>query len=122
MELFYDERDDKSHEARGSQILYWLDDLGGKPLSEARPDDVGFLFAGARPIDDYEILVDRLPLLRDRPEERERLLRLDSVWDAISSAAVCVTTPKTWRLPAILGFQNSGTQRCQETFLICFSQ
>ena len=27
MQLYYDERDDKFHEARGSQILYWLDDL-----------------------------------------------------------------------------------------------
>ena len=36
MHLFYDERDDKFHEARGSQILYWLDDLGAEPLSEAQ--------------------------------------------------------------------------------------
>jgi hypothetical protein len=42
MHLFYDERDDKFHEARGSHILYWLDDLGGKPLTEARREDEGF--------------------------------------------------------------------------------
>src|SRR5436189_244323 len=59
MELYYDERDDAAHEARGSQILYWLDDLGAKPLAEARPDDPGFLFAGARPLDDYARLVAR---------------------------------------------------------------
>jgi hypothetical protein len=98
MHLFYDERDDKSHEARGSQILYWLDDLGAKPLTEARTDDSGFLFAGARPMADYGSLVNALPLVRDRPDEREPLLRLDSVLDALSAASVKVPTPKTWRL------------------------
>src|SRR5947208_2275032 len=98
MHLFYDERDDKYHETRGSQILYWLDDLGAKPLAEARPNDHGFLFAGGRPIADYQRLVDRLPLLRDRPDEREPLLRLDSVLHALSAASVRVPTPRTWRL------------------------
>jgi hypothetical protein len=99
MELYYDERDDKFHEARGSQILYWLDDLGAKPLTEARPDDEGFLFAGARPMADYRRLLAGWPILRDRPEEREPLLTLDSVLDALSAASVQVPTPKTWRLP-----------------------
>jgi hypothetical protein len=98
MHLFYDERDDRYHEARGSQILYWLDDLGAKPVAEARPNDQGFLFAGARPIDDYKRLVSGLPHLRDRPDEREPLLRLDSVLDRLSAASVKVPTPKTWRL------------------------
>jgi hypothetical protein len=98
MDLFYDDRDDKYHEARGSQILYWLDDLGGKPLAEARPHDQGFLFAGARPIDDYRELVERLPFVRDRPDEREPLLRLDTVLDTLQAASVRVPTPTTWRL------------------------
>ncbi len=99
MQLFYDERDDKYHEAHGSQILYWLDDLGAKTLSEAKPSDHGFLFAGARSIEDYRKLVEKLPLVRDRPEEREPLLCLDSVLDALSAASVPIPTPKTWRLP-----------------------
>lgn len=99
MQLFYDERDDKAHQARGSQILYWLDDLGAMPLAEARPGDDGFLFAGARPINDYRRLVGRLPNLRDRPDEREPLLRLDSVLDALDAAGVRAPTPRTWRLP-----------------------
>ncbi|MFO0825309.1 MAG: ATP-grasp domain-containing protein [Gemmataceae bacterium] len=99
MNLFFDERDDAAHETRGSQLLYWLDDLGAKPLAEARPDDVGFLFAGARPADDYTRLVVRYPLLRDRPAERAPLLRLDSVLDALTNASVEVPTPRTWRLP-----------------------
>jgi hypothetical protein len=99
MDLFYDERDDAAHERRGSQILYWLDDLGAKPLCEARTGDPGFVFAGARPIEDYQRLVGPRPLLRDRPEERAPLLRLDSVLDALVSGAADVPTPRTWRLP-----------------------
>jgi hypothetical protein len=99
IDLFYDERDDAAHEARGSQILYWLDDLGAKPLGEAKAGDLGFLFAGARPIEDYRQLVARYPHLRDRPEERAPLLRLDSVLDTLAAAGVEVPTPRTWRLP-----------------------
>jgi hypothetical protein len=99
MDLFYDERDDAAHEARGSQILYWLDDLGAKPLREAKPSDLGFVFAGARSIEDYRQLLDRHPLLRDRPEERGPLLRLDSVLGTLAAAGVDVPTPETWLLP-----------------------
>lgn len=99
MELFYDERDDKTHESRGSRILYWLDDLGAKPLQEARPEDEGFLFAGARSEDDYRKLTAPYPLLRDRAEDRTPLLKLDATLDALSEANVAVPTPRTWRLP-----------------------
>lgn len=99
IDLFYDERDDEAHEARGSQILYWLDDLGAKPLHEAKESDRGFVFAGARFIEDYRHLVRRHPHLRDRPEERAALLRLDSVLDALVAADVELPTPRTWRLP-----------------------
>jgi hypothetical protein len=99
MNLFYDERDDRCHEARGSQILYWLDDLGAKPFSEAAATDEGFLFAGYRSDADYRQLVAGRPLIRDRPEEREPLLRLDAVLDALQRAGVAVPTPRTWRLP-----------------------
>lgn len=98
MELFYDERDDKFHEARGSQILYWLDDLGAKPLTEAGADDEGFLFAGARAMADYRRLVAGTSLVRDRPEQREPLMTLDTVLEALLAASVQVQTPKTWRL------------------------
>jgi ATP-grasp domain, R2K clade family 3 len=98
IQLFYDDRDDHAHEARGSRILYWLDDVGAKPFDEAQPDDRGFLFAGARPIADYARLVDKHPLIRDRPEERAPLLQLDSTLDALAAAGVNVPTPQTWRL------------------------
>ena len=99
MSLFYDPRDDASHEARGSQILYWLDDLGAQPLLDARPDSAGFLFAGARSIEDYRALVAERPLIRDRPDERAPLLRLDSVLNALSQSGASVPMPRTWELP-----------------------
>jgi hypothetical protein len=99
IELFYDERDDASHEARGSQILYWLDDLGARPLSEAKDEDRGFLFAGARSNEDYAALIRDFPGIRDRAEERKPLLRLDTVLERLARASVSVPTPRTWWLP-----------------------
>jgi hypothetical protein len=99
MKLLYDDRDDEAHRARGSEILYWLDDLGAIPISEARPGNEGYLFAGARPIDDYRRLVSGFPALRDTPEARSPLLRLDAVLDALAAADANVPTPRTWRLP-----------------------
>jgi hypothetical protein len=99
MLLFYDARDDRFHEERGSQILYWLDDLGARPFDEARPADEGFLFAGARPMDDYRSLVADRPLIRDRPEERAPLLLLERVLDALRDAQVPVPSARTWYLP-----------------------
>jgi hypothetical protein len=99
MRLLYDPRDDACHERIGSQILYWLDDLGAIPLEEADPTTEGFLFAGARPIDDYRGLVTSLPLVCDRPGEREPLLRLDTVLYALDEAGAHVPTPRTWVLP-----------------------
>jgi hypothetical protein len=99
VQLLYDPRDDAYHERIGSQILYWLDDLGAIPLDEAADDVPGFLFAGARSIDDYRRLVVGRPLVRDRPEEREPLLRLDAVLQALDRAGVRVPSPRTWLLP-----------------------
>jgi hypothetical protein len=99
MQLLYDPRDDAYHERLGSQLLYWLDDLDAVPLGEAHPAAQGFLFAGARPLDDYRRLLARWPLVRDRPEEREPLLRLDTVLRALDRAGVRVPAPRTWVLP-----------------------
>jgi hypothetical protein len=98
MDLFYDPRDDPVLERRGSRMLYWLDDLGARPLDESAPDGEGFLFAGARPLDDYRRLVSGRPNLRDRPEERAPLLRLDTVLEALRRVRVDVPTPRTWSL------------------------
>jgi hypothetical protein len=99
MQLLYDPRDDAYHERIGSRMLYWLDDLGAVPLGEADPHAQGFLYAGARPIDDYRHIVASLPQVRDRPEEREPLLRLDHVLQAIREGGVSLLAPRTWVLP-----------------------
>jgi hypothetical protein len=96
VQLLYDPRDDAYHERIGSQLLYWLDDVGAVPLAEADLALPGFLFAGARPMDDYRALVADLPQLRDRPEEREPLLRLDAVLRTLEG--VSVPMPRTWAL------------------------
>src|SRR5262249_41603318 len=84
VQLLYDSRDDAYHERIGSRILYWLDDLDALPVHEADPTAEGFLFAGARPIEDYRELVAPLPFVRDRPGEREPLLRLASGLQALA--------------------------------------
>lgn len=99
MQLLYDARDDAYHERVGSRILYWLDDLGAVPLEEANPSQEGFLFTGARPIEDYRELIARLPLVQDRADAREPLLRLDSALLALAQAQVRVLSPKSWILP-----------------------
>lgn len=99
MQLLYDARDDAYHERIGSQVLYWLTDLDAVPLDEADPAVEGFLFAGARPIDDYRRLVAPYPLVRDRPEERGPLLRLDTVLATLDRADIRVPMPRTWLLP-----------------------
>src|SRR5690349_19897973 len=99
MHLYYDPRDDAAHESRGSQILYWLDDLDARPLTEARADSTGFLFAGSRGIEDYRELVAPFPHLRDRPDKREPLLNLDDVLSTLDVAGVKVPTPRTWIIP-----------------------
>src|SRR5689334_19253053 len=99
MDLFYDARDRPYHERLGSHLLDWLDDLGALPLDEASGDAEGFLFAGARPIADYRRLVADHPRVRDRPEEREPLLLLDSVLQAVEQAGIRVPMPRTWVWP-----------------------
>ncbi len=96
MRLAWDRRDEEPAERRGDRRLYWLDDLGGVPLDELRPDEEAFLFAGARPLDDYARLVAGRPAVRDRPAERAPLLTLDTVLDAL--AGVQLPAPRTWRL------------------------
>jgi hypothetical protein len=98
MQLLYDTRDDRYHERFGSRILYWLDDLGAVPLDESDPYEPGFLFAGARPIEDYRDLVAEYPLVRDRPDEREPLLRLDTTLASVERIGVQVPSPRTWIL------------------------
>lgn len=98
MNLFYIESDNAYLEKRGMRLLYWLDDLGAAPLSEAKPDQEGFLFSFTSKIEEYEHQVAGLPKLRDRPENRAPLLRLDHTLDRLRAAGIQVATPATWSL------------------------
>ncbi len=98
MNLFYDDRDDSVHQQRGSRILYWLDDLGAKPVRECEPNEEGYLFSIAGAISDFEELVADRPNLRDRADERFPLMTLESVLDHLSSASIDLPMSRTWRL------------------------
>jgi hypothetical protein len=54
--LFHDDRD-RVAARHGDRRLAWLYELGARPVAEAKPGDAGFLFAGARTIEDYRALV-----------------------------------------------------------------
>jgi len=98
MNLFYDDRDDSVHRQSGSRILYWLDDLNGKPIGDSNAVDDGFFFSLAGSISDYEELVAERPNLRDRAEERLPLMSLASVLDRMAAKSVDVPMSRTWRL------------------------
>jgi hypothetical protein len=95
IQLFYDERD-RVLASHGDRRLKWLYESGARPIAEATAHDEGFLFTGVRPMDDYRSLVGRLPLVRDRPEEREPLLQLDTVLQALEGSGI--PTPRTWSI------------------------
>ena len=98
MNLYYDDRDDAVHQRLGSRILYWLDDLGAKPIGESDFDEEGFLFSVAGGISDYENLLEDRPNFRDRPEERLPLMSLTAVLDCLIAASVDLPMSRTWRL------------------------
>jgi hypothetical protein len=98
MNLLYVPSDQKYLDKRGMRTLFWLDDLGAIPLPEHPETEEGFLFSYARHINDYRQLVESLPHVRDRPEEREPVLALDKTLDRLASADVEVPMPKTWRI------------------------
>ncbi|HEY2586614.1 MAG TPA: ATP-grasp domain-containing protein [Tepidisphaeraceae bacterium] len=98
MQLFFDARDVAYARQHRSRHIDWLRDLGAIAIQQAPEDAEGFLFTGARSMEDYRHLVARHPRLRDRPEDRAPLLRLDTVLDALADAGVDVPTPRTWRL------------------------
>ena len=98
MNLFYDDRDDSVHQRRGSRILYWLDDLGARPVSDSETDEEGFLFSVAGAISDYADLVADRPNFRDRAEERLPLMSLEAILDRMIAASVDLPISRTWRL------------------------
>lgn len=98
MGIFYDSRDRAAARA-GDRRLKWLFELGAQPLEEATAKDRGFVFAGARAIEDYRNLLAQFPHLRDQPNDREPLLELDKVLEALEVVGIDVPTPRTWLIP-----------------------
>lgn len=98
MDLYYDARDVAYAKSRRSRHIAWLQELGARPIQPARSNANGFLFSGARLIQDYERLVSDHPNLRDRPQERAPLLRLNNVLDRLAACVGDLPTPKTWML------------------------
>lgn len=99
VQLYYDERDHNEYFlSRGEQRLYWLDDLGAKPITAAQPKSQGYLFAGARSVEDYKSLTRRLVNIKDSVDERFQLLSLSSVLQQLRQKNVDIPMAKTWEL------------------------
>jgi hypothetical protein len=98
VKLLYD-KDDLTHAKKlGDNRLGWLRDIGATGLSEATSDKPGFLLGYDLGLEHLEKQVGNYPNVRDRPEEREELLRLDCVLERLEQHGVAVPTPKTWIL------------------------
>lgn len=96
MKLFYDKNDLQHSKKLRDDRFTWLEELGATELSEADPDDAGFLFGYEHGDEHYRNLVENRPNVRDRPEERAELVRLDLVLERLKEHGVDVPTPKTW--------------------------
>lgn len=96
MKLFYDKNDLQHSKKLRDDRFTWLKELGATELSEADPHDAGFLFGYEHGDEHYRTLVEDRPRVRDRPEERENLVRLDLVLERLIEHGVDVPTPKTW--------------------------
>jgi len=98
MHLVYDRQDLEYAQQRGDLRLQWLQDLGAIPIQELAVGDAGFLFGYQRPADEFASIVQRHPLVRDRPNEREELARLEDILRSLSASNLTIPTPRTWIL------------------------
>jgi hypothetical protein len=98
MHLFYDAHDlphaGKLHDGR----FQWLQELGAVELNQADRQATGFLFGYQQGIEHLRQQVADRPLIRDRPEEREELIRLDTVLGRLDDHQIQVPSPRTWIL------------------------
>jgi hypothetical protein len=88
--LFFDPRD-RDH---APDRIGWLEEIGARPVGQARPFDAAYVFAGDRGMDDYRALVAGRPLLSDPPLQRADLQDLGRVLARLPG----IPTPRTWRL------------------------
>lgn len=70
--------------------------MGAKELQSVEKDAAGFLFGYQDGIDALRRQVGDRPNVKDRPEERAELLRLDDILARLQAHGVDVPTPRTW--------------------------
>ena len=98
MRLFFDPDDLPHAKKLRDERFAWLQEPGATPLDQADPDNEGFLFGYQHGIDHLRRTSARFPNMRDRPEEREELIRLDHVLETLDAHGIEVPTPRTWIL------------------------
>lgn len=98
MKLFYDKHDLPHAVPLKDERFRWLCELGAQEISEAALDDEGYLFAYQHADDRYRALVDHRPHVKDRPEVRNELFKLDDVLLRLDERKVAMPTPKTWTI------------------------
>src|SRR5262245_57902754 len=98
MQLLYDQRDLDYAKKRGDLRLKWLSEIGAVPIQHHPLHEEGFFFGYQLPRDEYDAIVRAYPRVRDRPEDREQLARLEDILLALDGAGVHVPTPRTWVL------------------------
>jgi hypothetical protein len=98
MQLFFDPNDLAHAKKLHDERLAWLQELGATPLDKAKPEDDGFLFGYQLGIEHLQGICDTYPKIRDRPDERDELLRLDHILEQLAVYDIEVPTPKTWIL------------------------
>lgn len=98
MKLLYDENDLLHAAKLRDKRFTWLEELGASQLAGSTLDDAGFLFGYDDGDEHYRRLVENRPNVRDRPEERQELTRLDHVLQRLHDSRIDVPTPRTWIL------------------------
>ncbi len=93
MRLFYDKNDLPHSKKLRDQRFDWLKELGASDLEEAAAEEDGFLFGYENGEEQYRDLVENRPNIRDRPTERQELVRLDHVLARLQERGVDVPTP-----------------------------
>jgi hypothetical protein len=96
LKLLYDQHDLPHAKKLRDGRFRWLADLGASELSTTALDEAGFLFGYEHGEEPYRELVRGRPHVRDLPNERQQLLRLEDVLKRLAELNVEVPTPKTW--------------------------
>ena len=94
--LVFDKNDLRHSEKLRDNRFRWLSELGATEVSEAAHDAAGFLFGYENGDEPYRNLVANRPNLRDRPEERQELVRLDRILQRLAARGVELPMPRTW--------------------------